>query len=132
MKASTLITVMVLAAVTSFSTASFAGCTKQQVSGTWAVFFSTGNYCKLKFNHKGVLLTDSSACVDPDRGVAAPDSGSLKMESAGECVALADVIIEGVLIELIMQFSTDRSNGAGVYYIPDTSEKGSHSLVRVH
>ena len=96
------------------------------------MFLSTGNYCKLKFNHKGVLLTDSSACVDPDRGTAEPDSGSLAMESAGECVALADVTLEGVQIDLVLQFSTNHSNGAGVYYIPDTSEKGSLSMVRVH
>jgi len=132
MKASTLITALVLATAMAASPASFAGCTKAQVSGSWVMFFSNGNYCRFKIRANGKFDTANSACVNPDLGTAAPDSGSIDIESGAECAFAGQFVVVGEATDILLHFTTDRSAGAGAYYYPDTSEKGSVSAVRLH
>ena len=116
-------------AILAFSTSAYAGCTKAQVSGLWEVAFSDGNSCRLKLNNVGKIITGSSVCFDPTLGAAPPDSGTLPVK--GNCLADGQVVIQGVIITLAIQFATDRNTGGGRYFIEATSAKGSVIMIRV-
>ena len=129
MKKSTRYLLVIFLVSFTWSSSSYAGCVKNQITGIWETFFSDGNACKLKINGKGEVVAAASLCFDPDRGVTIPDSGALVI--AENCSALGDVVINGVRIELGAQFAVDRSSAAGVYYVPVDGAKGSFSMVRL-
>ena len=112
-----------------FSSGSYAGCTPPQVSGIWEVAFSDGNSCRLKLNNNGTINAGGSVCFDPDRGAGAPDSGQLKVK--GNCFAEGELVLQGVSVELPVQFSNDRTTAAGRYRISVDGSKGSVVLIRV-
>jgi hypothetical protein len=116
-------------AILAFSSSAFAGCTKAQVSGTWEAVFSNGNSCKLRLNTRGGIVTGSSVCFDPDLGATAPDSGSLPVRK--DCLAEGEIVVQGVVIELAIQFSADHGTGAGRYREPVSLAKGSLVMIRV-
>ena len=124
----TAIVVATLGVTLGFSSVSFAGCTAAQISGIWDVAFSDGNSCRLQVNNNGRINAGKSACFDPTRGSAAPDSGNLKVK--GDCFAEGELVLGGAVIELPVQFSNDRTTGAGRFLGPDMS-KGSVVLIRV-
>lgn len=111
-----------------FSPSSFAACTAAQVSGIWEVAFSDGNSCRLKLNNNGSINVARSVCYDPSRGTAVPDSGNLKAQA--NCFAEGELVVGGAVIELPVQFSNDRTTGAGRYLAADGT-KGSVVLIRV-
>jgi hypothetical protein len=112
-----------------WSSASYAGCTAAQISGTWEMAFSDGNSCRVRLKHNGEIQVEDSVCFDPDRGAAAPDSGTLRVN--GVCFAEGGIVIGGVAIELPVQFSNDRTTGAGRYRVSADGSKGSVVLIRV-
>jgi hypothetical protein len=112
-----------------WNSASFAGCTPPQVSGVWEMAFSDGNVCRVTLRKNGTINVEKSVCYDPDRGAAAPDSGQLKIK--GNCFTAGEIVIEGVAVELPVQFSNDRTTAAGRYRISDSGFKGSVVLIRV-
>ena len=112
-----------------WSAAGYAGCSSAQVSGAWETAFSDGNSCVLKLKNNGTLDLDNSICYDPDRGTASLDSGQLKV--MGNCFAEGEIVVEGVSIELPVQFSQDRSIAAGRFRIAADGSKGSVVMVRV-
>ena len=116
-------------AILAFSSSAYAGCSKAQVSGIWEVAFSDGNSCRLKLNNVGKIITGSSVCFDPTLGAAPPDSGTLPVK--GNCLADGQIVIQGVIITLAIQFATDRNTGGGRYFIEATSAKGSVIMIRV-
>ena len=112
-----------------WSSASYAGCSPPQVSGTWEVAFSDGNSCRLKLLNTGVIKAASSVCYDPDRGAAEPDSGKIKVKA--NCFAEGEIVLGGVAVELPVQFSHDRSMAAGRYRVSADGSKGSVVMIRV-
>ena len=118
-----------LGAALVFSSASYAGCTPPQVSGVWEVAFSDGNSCRLVLRPNGTINADDSVCFDPDRGTGAPDSGQLKVK--GNCFAEGEIVLGGISVELPVQFSNDRTTGAGRYRVSADGTKGSVVLIRV-
>jgi hypothetical protein len=112
-----------------WNSASYAGCTPSQVSGIWEVAFSDGNSCRLKLKSNGSINAGASVCYDPDRGAAAPDSGNLKVKA--NCFAEGEIVLEGVAIELPVQFSNDRTTAAGRYRVSTDGSKGSIVMIRV-
>ena len=112
-----------------WSSSTFAVCTPSQVSGVWETVFGSGNSCRLKLKNNGVIDAGKSVCYDPDRGSAEPDSGKLKV--ANNCFAEGEIVLGGVTIELYVQFSNDRTTGAGRVRIPDDGLKGSVVMIRV-
>ena len=91
--------------------------------------FSDGNACRLKLRNNGTIAPDASVCYDPDRGASAPDSGQLKVK--GNCFAEGELVVEGMTIELPVQFSNDRTTAAGRYRVSADGSKGSVVLIRV-
>jgi len=112
-----------------WNSSSFAACTPPQVSGVWEMAFSDGNSCRLKLLKNGIINVNASVCYDPNRGAAAPDSGQLKV--AANCFAEGELVVEGVAIELPIQFSNDRTTAAGRYRVSVDGSKGSVVLIRV-
>jgi hypothetical protein len=112
-----------------WNSTSFAACAPPQVSGVWEMAFSDGNACRIKLLNNGKISVAKSVCYDPDRGAAAPDSGQLKIQ--GNCFAKGEIVIEGVAVELPVQFSNDRTTAAGRYRISADGSKGSVVLIRV-
>ena len=91
--------------------------------------FSDGNSCRIKLRTNGNIDVNASVCYDPDRGVATPDSGQLKVK--GNCFAEGELVLGGVAIELPVQFSNDRTTAAGRYRVSADGSKGSVMLIRV-
>ncbi len=91
--------------------------------------FSDGTSCRLRLLNSGIINTNTSVCYDPDRGVAVPDSGQLKV--SGNCFAEGELVVGGVAIELPIQFSNDRTTAAGRYRVSADGSKGSVVLIRV-
>ncbi len=112
-----------------WSTTSEAACSPAQVSGVWEVAFSDGNSCRLRLLGNGTIKTSDSVCYDPDRGVATPDSGTLKI--GGNCFAEGEIVLGGVAIELPVQFSNDRTTAAGRYRVSANGAKGMVVMIRV-
>lgn len=112
-----------------FSSAGFAACTPPQVSGIWEVTFSDGNSCRVKMRQNGNIDAAASVCFDPDQGATAPDSGQLKVK--GNCFAEGELVVQGVSIELPVQFSNDRTTAAGRYRVSLNGAKGSVVMIRV-
>ena len=112
-----------------WNSASFAGCTPAQVSGVWEMAFSDGNSCRLRLAGNGSIKAASSVCYDPDRGATEPDSGNLKVD--GNCFAEGEMVVEGAVIELPVQFSNDRTTAAGRYRFSEDGTKGMVVLIRV-
>jgi len=112
-----------------WTSASHAACSPPQVSGVWEMAFSDGNSCRIRLKNNGVMNTQFSVCFDPDRGAAAPDSGKLKID--GNCFAEGEIVIEGVAVELPVQFSNDRTTAAGRYRYSSDGTKGMVVLIRV-
>lgn len=116
-------------AMLAWSASAYAGCTKSQVSGVWEAVFSDGNSCRIKLNGTGKIAAGQSVCFDPNAGAVAPDSGKLPVDS--DCLAEGNIVVQGVKIELAIQFSSDRGTGAGRYLITATADKGSLVMIRV-
>ena len=112
-----------------WSSASYAGCSPPQLTGMWETVFSDGNSCRLRLLNNGDISPNESICYDPNRGTSAPDSGTLKVKA--NCFAEGEIIVEGVSIELPVQFSGDRSMAAGRYRVSADGTKGSVVMVRV-
>ena len=112
-----------------WSSASYAGCAPPQVSGVWEVAFSDGNACRLKLLNNGSINASASICFDPDRGATEPDSGKIKVKA--DCFAEGEIVVEGVAVELPVQFSHDRSMAAGRYRVSADGSKGSVVMIRV-
>jgi len=112
-----------------WNSSSFAVCSPPQVSGVWEMAFSDGTSCRLRLLNSGIINTNTSVCYDPDRGVAVPDSGQLKV--SGNCFAEGELVVGGVAIELPIQFSNDRTTAAGRYRVSADGSKGSVVLIRV-
>lgn len=120
----------VLATALCWSSSAFAGCNAVQVAGVWEVAFSDGNSCNLKLKNNGSVDTNNSICYDPSRGTAGVDSGNLK--PAGNCFAEGNIVVEGIKIELPVQFSHDRSVAAGRFLFTNDGTKGSVVMVRMN
>ena len=112
-----------------WSSVSYAGCTPAQMTGFWEAAFSDGNSCRFKLNGNGTIDIKKSVCYDPDRGTAAFDSGTVKV--SGNCFSEGEVVIEGVTMELPVQFSSDRGTAAGRFRVPADGSKGSVVMIRV-
>ncbi len=112
-----------------WNSASFAGCSPPQVSGVWEMAFSDGNSCRIKLKSNGAINAEASVCYDPDRGAAAPDSGNLKIKA--NCFTEGEIVIEGVAVELPVQFSNDRTTAAGRYRYSSDGTKGMVVMIRV-
>ncbi len=112
-----------------WSSASQAGCTPAQVSGTWEIAFSDGNSCRVKLRSNGNVDTGKSVCFDPDRGSSGLDSGRIKV--AGDCFAEGEIVVGGFAIELPVQFSQDRGTAAGRFRVEAAGTKGSVTMIRV-
>jgi len=125
----TTIALSVLGLTLGVSSVSYAGCTPQQVSGIWEVAFSDGNSCRLKLKSNGAIAAGESVCFDPDRGAGAPDSGQLKVK--GTCFAEGELVLQGISVELPVQFSNDRTTAAGRYRVSVDGTKGSVVLIRM-
>ncbi len=119
----------VLISVTGWSSASNAGCTAAQTTGTWEAAFSDGNSCRVKLKSNGSVDTQKSVCFDPDRGTADINSGQIKV--GANCFAEGEVVVGGVAIELPVQFSHDRSMAAGRFRVSANGAKGSVVMIRV-
>ena len=107
----------------------WAGCNNQKFAGTWDVAFSDGNSCRLVLDPQGEVIADESTCFDPFRGTTTPDSGSYDV--ANDCSISANIVVEGVPVELAGQFSSGRNIGAGRFLVPAFFVKGGYTMVRV-
>ena len=119
----------VLGLALGFSPVGHAACSSPQTSGIWEVAFSNGSSCRLKVNINGTINVDKSVCYDPDRGVTTPESGLFKPNAS--CFAEGELVVEGVTVEVPVQYSQERSMAAGRYRISADGSKGSVMMVRV-
>ncbi len=108
---------------------SYAGCNAPQTSGIWEAAFSDGNSCRLKLKTNGTVDIGTSVCFDPNRGSTDLDSGQIKVKA--DCFAEGEIVVDGVTIELPVQFSHDRSTAAGRFRFTDDGTKGSVVMIRV-
>lgn len=121
--------VSILVTVFGWCSAVHAGCSAPQTMGVWEAAFSDGNSCRLKLKSNGTVDVNASVCYDPNRGTTDLDSGQIKVTS--NCFSEGNIVIDGVTIELPVQFSHDRSIAAGRFRVAADGSKGSVVMVRV-
>ena len=114
--------------VIGWSSQSQAGCSPPQLAGKWEAALSDGNSCLIKLKSNGSVDAAGSVCYDPSRGSASLDSGQMKV--SGNCFAEGEIVVQGVSIELPVQFSHDRSMAAGRFLVSADGSKGSVVMVR--
>lgn len=107
----------------------YAACQQPQVAGVWEAAFSDGNSCRLVVKTNGTFNVNASVCYDPDRGAGAPDSGHLKIDR--NCFSEGEIVLQGTVVELPVQFSSDRAMAAGRFRVTANGFKGSVVMVRV-
>jgi len=78
---------------------------------------------------QGDVIADESICYDPFRGTTAPDSGSFTV--AEDCSVMAEIVVEGIPIELAGYISRGRDTGAGRFVVWAFGVKGAITLVRL-
>lgn len=123
-------------AALAFGANAYAGCTNEQLAGTWDVVFSDGNSCRLVLDTDGGVLIEEdrsqSTCFDPFRGATVPDDGAYGVE--GDCSVMVNLVVEGVNVELYGRLIQPRKFGTGFFvaYIPDIyAAKGSFNMAQV-
>lgn len=116
-----------------WGSSAYAGCSNNQLAGSWDVVFSDGNSCRLVLDDEGdVLIAEDrseSTCFDPFRGVTTPDSGTYTVDQ--KCEFSFALVVEGLNVSLFGRLTPNQQIGSGFYVITSGQfpvDKGSFTM----